>query len=194
MSRLAHGRKIMCAGGDTDAGGSIVHSRIHQGQFGETFVRLLASAAGLTVAKPEPDVTGEDFTFGYAADDDDDPLAGAKIDAQVKSWRRSATVRHSDCWDYRMDRKHFNRLAGRRNIPRYLILVIVPDDWRDYTITAAHGLTAKYCAYWVSLADRGWVDPQLPGRVPVAVPMANVLGATTLLDLFSAGVDGQVGV
>lgn len=37
----------------------------HQGAFGESFVRVLASAAGLTVARADLDVDGCDFTIGH---------------------------------------------------------------------------------------------------------------------------------
>jgi hypothetical protein len=58
----------------------------HQGLFGESFVRVLASAAGLIVARAELDVTGEDLTISYKG------VLGhtrhPKIGVQVKSWSR----------------------------------------------------------------------------------------------------------
>ena len=36
----------------------------HQGYFGESFVRVLASAAGLVAGKQDIDVTGVDFSIG----------------------------------------------------------------------------------------------------------------------------------
>lgn len=44
----------------TEAGGGVYPSN-HQGWYGEAFVRALAGAAGLRVAKPEPDIAGIDF-------------------------------------------------------------------------------------------------------------------------------------
>lgn len=37
----------------------------HQGLFGESFVRVLASAAGLIVSRAELDVDGCDFTISH---------------------------------------------------------------------------------------------------------------------------------
>ncbi len=37
----------------------------HQGYFGESFVRVLASAAGLVAGKQDIDVTGVDFSFDF---------------------------------------------------------------------------------------------------------------------------------
>jgi hypothetical protein len=55
----------------------------HQRLFGESFVRALASAAGLIVSRAELDVTGDDFTISYKG------VLGntrhPKSDVQVKS-------------------------------------------------------------------------------------------------------------
>jgi hypothetical protein len=37
----------------------------HQGNYGEAFVRIVAAAAGLAVAKPDPDYDGIDFFLRY---------------------------------------------------------------------------------------------------------------------------------
>jgi len=164
----------------------------HQGLFGETFVRVLAAAAGLTLAKTEPDVTGEDFTLGYKG-----KLRGTrhpKIEVQVKSWRRSvATWDRRGLWKYRMERRHFNELAGTDfALPRFLFLVIVPDHWQDYAISSTDSLTLHYCAYWLSLADREPVDENSSGRVAVDVPVDNVLSVGKLVELMGSGARNEV--
>lgn len=154
----------------------------HQGLFGESFVQVLASAAGLVMGKPYPDVTGTDFTFGYPGE-----LAGVidpSIEVQVKSWSRSNAKWAAGHWKYRMERKHFNRLAGTGfALPRFLFLVIVPDDHKLYTRSEDDALTLSYCAYWVSLLEQDRVDEGQGGKVPVDVPASNILTADKLLEL-----------
>jgi hypothetical protein len=164
--------------------------RQHQGHFGEAFVRVLAAAAGLTVAKAEPDVTGDDFTLGYKG------TLGKKrhpkIDVQVKSWRRSNAVYRADAWHFRLQSRHFNELAGTGfSLPRFLFLVIVPDDWRDYAVNASDAVHLRDGAYWVSLADREPVPPEQSGRVPVVVPAANVLTVPRLRELMLTRTDDE---
>ncbi|HWE91873.1 MAG TPA: DUF4365 domain-containing protein [Pseudonocardiaceae bacterium] len=164
----------------------------HQGLFGEAFIRVLAAAAGLTVARTDPDVTGDDFTLGYKG-----PLLGIrhpKFEVQVKSWRHSNAKRDDEFWRYRMERKHFNELAGDDfMLPRFLFLVIVPDHWPEYTTSDPGSLLVRHCAYWVSLVDRQRVDEDLPGRVPVSVPVRNVLATDTLLSLIADAARRKVG-
>lgn len=163
--------------------GEALHRNLHQGMFGEAFVRVLAAAAGLTVAKAEPDVTGDDFTLGYPG-----PLAGLrnpKIDVQVKSrarprvdWRRPGQ------WAFRMKAHHFNELAGNDYaLPRYLFLVIVPDNYDEYVTASPRAFSLQYCAYWASLQDRERVDPTQRTSVTVEVPADNLLSVEALTRL-----------
>lgn len=97
--------------------------RQHQGLFGEAYVRVLASAAGLIPGKGDLDVTGEDFSIKYKG-----TLAGRRhprIEVQVKSW--SNPVASDGQWVYPMRVEHFNDLAGRDyENARFLIVVMVP--------------------------------------------------------------------
>jgi hypothetical protein len=144
----------------------------HQGLFGESFVRVLASAAGLIVARAELDVAGEDFTISYKG------VLGhtrhPKIEVQVKSWSRP--VCRGEQWQYHLRARHFNELAGADfALPRFLILVIVPDDCTDYATVSPDSVHLRRSAYWRSLRDRERVDVDPNTKVPVPVPRANLL-------------------
>src|SRR5437879_4773062 len=121
--------------------------RQHQGHFGENFVRVLAAAAGLVTMRPELDVTGVDLLIGYKG------MRGRirhpLIEVQVKSWARPRAKWAEGHWKYRMNTPHFNDLAGTDfGLPRFLALVIVPDDWRQYAVNKTDLLELRHCAYW----------------------------------------------
>jgi len=63
----------------------------HQGLFGESFVRVLASAAGLIVARAELDATGDGFTISHKG------MLGPT--RHPKSSQRSGTRRRGDVRD-----------------------------------------------------------------------------------------------
>jgi hypothetical protein len=149
----------------------------HQGNFGESFVQVLASAAGLTVAKENPDTREIDFTIGYKG------ILGSRrhpnIGVQVKSWSRP--VETHGHWKYRMRAQHFNELVGTNfQYPRFLVLVIVPTDWRDYATHSRECAELRHAAYWVSLRDRPYSALAPDSKVPVDVPIANLLTMDTL--------------
>jgi Domain of unknown function (DUF4365) len=151
----------------------------HQGLYGESFVRVLASAAGLTVARADLDITGDDFTISRKG-----VLGGTrhpKIDVQVKSWSRRRAEYRDGHWRYSMKASHFNELAGTDfPLPRYLILVIVPDSWPDYTSTNPDSVVLRHAAYWMALHDRDRVDQTSTVKVAVQVPIENLLTADAL--------------
>lgn len=163
----------------------------HQGVFGEAFVAVLATAAGLTVSRPYPDVTGEDFTLGHKG-----RLVGRrhpKIDVQVKSWSRSQATWRDGVWKYRMQANHFNDLADSAlPLRRYLFLVIVPADATQYAVGGEGQLILSHAAYWVHLQGRDLVDPSVQATVSVDVPATNLLTVDSLRDLIEGKDDEEV--
>jgi hypothetical protein len=152
----------------------------HQGYFGESFVRVLASAAGLIASAPDLDMTGVDFSInlpGHAG-----TVRYPKIEVQVKSW---CSPRGSDdAWHYPMDVRHFNDLAGDDYIVRrYLFLVIVPDDHQRFAEADVVSLRLRHCGYWVSLANQARLDPTSRASTTVRVPKRNVLTSASLRGL-----------
>jgi hypothetical protein len=145
-------------------------------------VRVLAAAAGLRVAKPEPDVDGIDFHLSWISSDYDDYTI-ARV--QVKSWSTWPPARENDhAWRFRLTETHFNALAGNTAIPAFLFLVVVPPQAQDYTRADHHWLRLGRAGYWVSLADRPRIAAPRPNQyVPVYVPRQNLLSVESLTAL-----------
>ncbi|MEU6016509.1 DUF4365 domain-containing protein [Streptomyces sp. NPDC047515] len=96
----------------------------HKGDFGEQFVRALATAANLNVSNSR-DRLGIDWELTY-------PGRGGtrrfpQIQAQVKCWNRPKGIGAS--WSYPLRLHNYNLLSGRDfYIPRFLFLVVAPED------------------------------------------------------------------
>ncbi|MFE9579949.1 DUF4365 domain-containing protein [Nocardia sp. NPDC006044] len=153
----------------------------HQGLYGESFVQALAAAAGLQTARPYPDCTGIDYQLTLPSERDDD---FPRMEVQVKSWSKPKQA--NGCWQYRgLTEKQFNALAGKRRVPRFLFLVIVPDSSSGYTVAAESGLMLARAAYWQSFENEDRVpNPSQLRRRKVLVPETHLLSVRTLLDLF----------
>jgi hypothetical protein len=159
-----------------------------QGWYGECFVQALAAAAGLTVAKENPDLTGIDFHIkGTQEVRDDFP----RMEVQVKSW--STPSRQGTLWHYRgLTEKQFNHLAGRRTVPAFLFLVVVPSDGAGYATADENFLRLSHAAYWVSLEHMPKIpQPSSERKVLVAVPRQNLLTVESLIALCQDGVIGK---
>ena len=149
----------------------------HQGWYGESFVQVLAAAAGLQCTPLTPDCTGVDLDItGTAEVRGDFPC----VKVQVKSW---SVPRVSDgAWRYNgLTEKRFNALAGPRRVPRFLFLVIVPPDAGNFADADDNLLRLSRAAYWISLSHRDQVkDGRCDRRVPILVPQRNLLTPTRL--------------
>ncbi|MFG1610907.1 DUF4365 domain-containing protein [Actinoplanes sp. NPDC049265] len=154
----------------------------HQGYFGESFVRVLASAAGLIAGQQDLDHTGVDFSIDFPG------IRGTvrfpKIEAQVKSWSSpKGTDLH---WQYPMKVDHYNNIAGEGfAVSRYLFLIIVPPDVSQYAEVDENSMRLSHGGYWASLRGSPVLDRTEQRYVTVSVPKRNLLtvnGLRSLLD------------
>jgi Domain of unknown function (DUF4365) len=166
----------------------MLDAKQHQGKFGEDYVRVLASAAGLVVFKEDIDVNGVDL--GFRATGRYGRVFSPMIEAQVKTWSKptgSAGRLH-----YRgLDEWQFNQLAGSDfSVPRYLFLICVPARSADYAASRPEGMLLRHLGYYVSLrAEQQIPEPDRRRIRPVVVPMANVLTTQALRRLTESPTD-----
>src|SRR5687768_12754289 len=108
----------------------MLDAKQHQGKFGEDYVRVLASAAGLIVLIDDLDVDGIDL--GFRATDRYGRVYSPTSEAQIKTW--SAPPRSSGHLIYRgLNEWQFNKRAGPDfTVPRFLFVVWVPTDNQRY--------------------------------------------------------------
>ncbi|MET9953426.1 DUF4365 domain-containing protein [Streptomyces sp. NPDC006339] len=152
----------------------------HQGWYGETFVAAIAAAAGFQVAVPYPDI-GKDLILGR---DHEDPELDVQIALQVKT-RRVDQIETADAGlRITLSIDQFKRLRGRRQVPCYLVVVVVPADPAAYISVDVPALTLKHSAYWLSLENRSLPVQQGQKSVTVTVPRENLLTVDALHEFF----------
>jgi hypothetical protein len=157
----------------------MVDANQHQGQFGEDYVRVLASAAGLAVLDQNMDNDGVDL--GFRANGLFHRTRSPRIEAQVKTWsspgERDGPLRYAGLNEWQ-----FNRLAGKDwAIPRYLFVICVPKNADDYATFSSDGVLLRHLGFYVSLRNEATIEnPDRERRAPVFLPRANVLTADTL--------------
>lgn len=164
-----------------------LHRNVHQGSYGEAFIYALACAAGFTVGRQHLDVHGVDWQIASAGPRGS--LRDPRIEVQVKTWSRAGES--TSTWTGRLRTLHFNGLAGTGfMIPRFLVVVIVPEDAGAYVRADPAAMTLSHAAYWLSLADQPPVDTDEHETVQVQVPKQNLLTAETLTALVHGEQEG----
>jgi hypothetical protein len=157
----------------------MLDAKQHQGKFGEDYVRVLASAAGLIVLKDDLDADGIDL--GFRATGRYGRVYSPTIEAQIKTW--SAPSGSSGHLTYRgLDEWQFNKLAGPDfTVPRFLFVICVPADKQRYAASMTDGVMLRHLGYFVSLrSEEPITDPDRHRKRPVKVPTANVLTVSAL--------------
>jgi hypothetical protein len=173
-------------------GAALLDARNHQGKFGQDYIRVLASAAGLVIWTPDLDYDGIDLGIRWPGRVG--RAASPAIDVQVKSWSRP----HKSGGAWRFDglsETQFNKLAGQAyTVPRYLFLIIVPEKSDAYAEISAEGMLLRYQGFYVSLRDEPLIEePSRERRRVVHVPIGNVLTSRTLLALMHPGLAAHWG-
>ncbi|MER5561337.1 DUF4365 domain-containing protein [Streptomyces sp. NPDC002506] len=158
----------------------------HQGWFGEAFIGVLAAAAGLQHAKPQPDL-GIDLEVRR---DDPDPSKDARIDFQIKTQRVPDPLSLGEGITVRLEAHQYRRLIGMRQVPAILIAVVVPQESADYTNASEQSLQLNHSAYWVSLAHDPHPLKEDQQRLNVTVPSKNLLTAAVIHELLDNGASG----
>jgi hypothetical protein len=162
----------------------MLDARNHQGKFGEDYVRVLASAAGLIVLTHDLDVDGIDLSLRRPGRFSG--VSSPLIDVQVKSWSTPRRSPNGENWKYDgLNQVQFNKLAGDDFlVPRFLFLIVVPKDAREYVQFTPGDMRLRHLGYFLSLRQESRVDrPIGDRRHPVEVPLGNVLTVHSLLRL-----------
>ena len=146
-----------------------------QEQLSLAYARAVIFRAGLSLSKPVVDHYGIDGTIV------DPSLRGVnRVDFQLKATTRSQI--RDDTFHYDLRVEDYNRLTIDDDVPRVLILFIMPDDERDWLVQSEDELSLRKCAYWVSLMGNSRSINS--STVRVSVPVANVFDNNGLRDIF----------
>lgn len=161
----------------------------HQGLYGEAYLYTLASAAGLLTSRMNLDRDGVDWQFAHPGPRG--TKRSPKLEVQVKSC--SAPEREGDHWKYRLKARHFNNIAGPGfDVPRFLALVVVPQQADLYAQCDTHAMKLSHAAYWASFANEPLApaDSTSPDSLTVRVSTRNLITTTTLIRLIDGDLEG----
>jgi hypothetical protein len=148
-------------------------------QLSIAYLHALASAAGFACQATAVDNDSVDRTLvarGWLHDKA--VLRSPKIDVQLKSVTREHLRDHETALTFRLNRKNYDELRHRAQVPRLLVVLILPrqpDQWIDQN---HERMISRYAAYYVSLA--GMADAPQRGKVPVELPRSNLLSVDAL--------------
>ena len=126
------------------------------------------------LSRPEVDDHGIDGTL-------EAPVRGmSKVDFQLKATTVYAIQDDVIAYDLRVE--NYNQLVATDDLPRILILFLMPDDPAKWLSHSVEELCLRKCAYWVSLMGRPRSANASTQRV--YVPSANMFHSNRLQGMF----------
>ena len=139
-------------------------SNFIQEELSMAYVRAVIFGAGFNLTLPVKDVFGIDGTVVS--------MAGGvnRIDFQLKATTNFHFSGNDVLYDLRVE--DYNRLVREDDVPRVLILYVMPADNSQWLIQSQSELCLKECAYWLCLM--GEPQSRNVSTVRVSVSMANV--------------------
>ncbi|MGH3734223.1 MAG: DUF4365 domain-containing protein [Micromonosporaceae bacterium] len=146
----------------------------YQGAFAENYIQSLALAAGLNVLRAVIDDDGVDMMIRYSGEVGN--VASPGVDVQVKSW--STPSGSAEFWHFDgLNEQQYNKLAGGNNqMPRFLVVLIVPAERDRFTELLADGMLLRHLAYFEHMTPKPRIpDPDARRRRRVQVPKCNLL-------------------
>ena len=146
-----------------------------QEQLSLAYVRAVTFRAGLRLSIPEVDDHGIDGTIV-----DPNRRGINRVDFQLKSTTDCEIRDDIVAYDLRVE--DYNRLILEDDVPRVLILFIMPDDETEWLTQSDEELCLRKCSYWVSLM--GMQPSRNSSSVRVRVPLANMFDQDGLQDMF----------
>ncbi len=146
-----------------------------QEQLSRAYTRAVIFRAGFRLSSPEVDDHGIDGTIV-----DPDRRRVNRVDFQIKATTQWEIRDDTIIYDLRV--ADYNRLIIDDDVPRVLILFIMPGDDSQWLSQSLDELCLRKCAYWVSLM--GMPRSRNSSTVRVEVPVTNVFDQNGLLDMF----------
>ncbi len=102
-----------------------------------------------------------------------------RLEFQAKATARNLVI--GDEIYFPLSVKNYNDLRVESIIPRVLIVLIMPQESREWVNQTDDELCLRHCAYWLTL--RGRLSTRNTDNITVHVPMANMLGSDQLIDM-----------
>lgn len=150
-------------------------------QFSHAVVRAIAASIGVSCYTLPVD--DDSIDIGFAAKTTGRP----RVEAQLKCSERDI-LRH-DGIHFALTKKNYDDLRIKDlDVPRILIVVLVPEDIGQWVTLEADQVVLRRCAWWLSLA--GMPDRPNAANVTVILPLHQRLDGVALSMLMARPAGG----
>lgn len=146
--------------------------------FSRAYVKAVAAQLGFRSSIPDVDDDSVDLILqgrGFSSG-----IRNPQIEVQLKC--TSKNTGNNKHLKFVLPIKNYNDLRGDGLLcPRYLFVLVVPDDVQEWMIHETTHTTIMHCCYWISLMD--YPDASNTTNITIEIPRENLLTSASLLSL-----------
>ncbi|MEG5058532.1 DUF4365 domain-containing protein [Microcoleus sp. A2-C5] len=135
--------------------------------FSKAYVRAVAAVAGFSVSQPEVDDDSIDLKI--VARGGEGVVFSPELNLQLKCTSRD--VLDGQFIRYPVRIKNYRDLIVNSQVPRLLVVVLVPENLENWLQQSEDEMCMRYCTYWVSL--RGLPERLNTANVTVELSRSN---------------------
>lgn len=157
-------------------------------QFNVAYIDAIAAKVGLKHLRADVDDDSVDVTLegrNYTG-----KLRNPQIQLQLKCTSRSVVSISDNCIKFSLKKKNYDDLRADNVLsPRYLVVMIVPEDISNWVIHHEDCMALHHSCYWISIKNHP--DSDNTSTITINVPLTQKLTSEKLALLMQAASNGE---
>lgn len=169
----------------------VMDSNSRKELFSYAYVRAVAAAAGYSVREADRIMDNAGIDLTIQAPGQLGEVLFPRCDAQVKCTSSTGIIKESSI-NFPLPINNYNILRSEKALataPVILIVVLVPEEVKDWLDVSEEQIVLKKTAYWTSL--KGMPATQNRNTVTVALPRVNLLTPDNLTQIMEKIAKGE---
>lgn len=156
-------------------------------EFSLAYVRAVAHAAGYFIQESNRTFDSDGIDLTLLCRSAHGIVRSPRLDIQVKA--TSDDLMKRKFFPYDLDIKNYNELRDTHlQVPRILVVVLVPKDIKLWVHTSDKGLLLRKCGYWKSLRGESQTDNKTSIRINMDCSACfHVKQVASIMDRIQAG-------
>ncbi len=150
-------------------------------ELSKAYLHAIAARCSYAIGTWSQDADGIDTTIAasIAIGADKHVLADPKLDVQLKCTSDAKRILASGHVLWSIKRSLYNKMIQRSQVPKVLVVLVLPGDEAEWLSHSADALVLRRCAFWTTITGRD-EDTSTQESTTVHIPQSNVFSPEAL--------------
>lgn len=159
-------------------------------EFSIAYINAVASVAGCSTTRSPRLVDNSGIDITIRSSNNLGKFAHPSLDVQLKCTSSAEIEQINEIIKHPIPVGNYNTLIRESCNPIILVLVIVPDDIKEWIDIDHEKTVMKRCGYWISL--RGNQRTNNSSNITISIPSCNIFNQFSLSTIMNKIADGDI--